>query len=59
MKEKVVGIPKITSDDIVPLSLDYSEKRIELLHSNLFKWPFEKPTMRMTELFKNERNDQE
>ena len=32
-----------------------SPKRIKNLHQNLFKWPFEKPTMRMTELFKNER----
>ena len=57
-KEKVVGIPEITSDDIVLFPLG-SPKRIKNLHQNLFKWPFEKPTMRMTELFKNERNDQE
>ena len=56
-KEKVVGIPEITSDDIVLFPLG-SPKRIKNLHQNLFKLPFEKPTMSMTELWNNKRKTQ-
>ena len=35
-----------------------SPKRIKNLHQNLFKLPFEKPTMSMTELWNNKRKIQ-